>query len=92
MINKIQNLLFIFIFFSIWDIGSYLFETITKKKALYFLRYQLDRRNLRNFVKKSKKLNDGVWKMRVNEDNMILCACMHTGVHVVGLENLESKL
>ena len=30
--------------------------------------------------------------MRVNEDNIILCTCMHTGVHVVDLESLESKL
>ena len=54
--------------------------------------YVLDKRNLKNFIKKSKKLGGGVWKMRVNEDNLILCACMHTGVHVVDLKDLESKL
>ena len=53
--------------------------------------YVLDKRNLKSYVKKSEKLNGGVWKMRVNEDNYILCACMHTGVHVVDLENLKSN-
>ena len=54
--------------------------------------YVLDKRNFKKYVKNSKKLNGGVWKMHVNEDNLILCACMHTGVHVVELESLESKL
>ena len=54
--------------------------------------YVLDKRNLKNFIKKSKKLGGGVWKMHVNEDNLILCACMHTGVHIVDLDDLESKL
>lgn len=55
--------------------------------------YILDKRNTKTWVNKSKKLNGGVWKLRFNKDySHLLCACMHTGVHVVDVENLESKL
>lgn len=55
--------------------------------------YVLDKRNLKKSVKESKKLNGGVWKMKLDEERgLILCACMHTGVHVVDSESLESRL
>ncbi|RMZ96271.1 diphthine methyltransferase [Brachionus plicatilis] len=55
--------------------------------------YVLDKRNLKRSVKESKKLNGGVWKMKLDGNKgLILCACMHTGVHVVDSESLESRL
>jgi diphthamide biosynthesis protein 7 len=52
----------------------------------------LDKRNLKHSIKQSKKLDGGVWKMKINsERNLVLCACMHTGVHLVDLNTLESK-
>lgn len=55
--------------------------------------YVLDKRNLKKSVKESKKLNGGVWKMKLDgQRGLILCACMHTGVHVVDSEKLQSQL
>jgi diphthamide biosynthesis protein 7 len=55
--------------------------------------YVLDKRNLKSSVSQSKKLDGGVWKMKLNvEKNLLLCACMHTGVHVVNLNTLKSEL
>jgi diphthamide biosynthesis protein 7 len=55
--------------------------------------YVLDRRNLKSSVKTSKKLDGGVWKMKLNaEKGLLLCACMHTGVHLVDLSTLQSEL
>ena len=55
--------------------------------------YVLDKRNMKDYVKKSAKLGGGVWKMKINEEkSLILCACMHTGVHLVDLDGLKSQL
>lgn len=55
--------------------------------------YVLDKRNLKRSVKESKKLDGGVWKMKLEDQKgLILCACMHAGVHVVDSENLQSRL
>lgn len=50
----------------------------------------IDRRALKSSVAESKKLNGGVWKIKPNRD-ILLCACMHTGVHIVDNE-LDSVL
>ena len=55
--------------------------------------YVLDKRNMKRSVNESKKLDGGVWKMKCNaEKNLILCACMHTGVHIVDAKSLSSVL
>lgn len=55
--------------------------------------YVLDKRNLKKSLLKSDKLGGGVWKMKLHPfKNLLLCACMHIGVHIVKTENLESVL
>lgn len=55
--------------------------------------YIIDKRHNKSPLKTSKKLNGGVWKMKVNlSKRLILAACMHTGVHIVNLDTLESCL
>lgn len=56
--------------------------------------YVLDKRNMKRSVKQSKKLNGGVWKIKLHTNkNMLLCACMHTGLHIVETDNdLETQL
>lgn len=55
--------------------------------------YVLDKRNMKRSLQESKKLNGGVWKIKPNKKrNLLLCACMHTGVHLVNATSLESEL
>ena len=55
--------------------------------------YVLDKRNLKTPLKRSDSLNGGVWKMKIHPSrNLILCACMHIGVHLVNAESLTSEL
>ena len=55
--------------------------------------YVLDKRNFKQSIKESSKLNGGVWKIKPNKNkNLFLCACMHTGVHLVNSDTLESEL
>lgn len=55
--------------------------------------YVLDKRNLKRSINESKKLNGGVWKMKTNKSrDLLLCACMHTGVHLVNAATLNSEL
>ena len=55
--------------------------------------YRLDKRNLKRSVAQSPKLNGGVWKMKIHPfKDLLLCACMHTGAHVVEMGSLESCL
>ena len=53
----------------------------------------LDKRNLKRSINESKKLNGGVWKIKPNKNrNLLLCACMHTGAHLINATTLESEL
>ncbi|CAF0716232.1 unnamed protein product [Brachionus calyciflorus] len=55
--------------------------------------YVLDKRNLKRSLNESKKLNGGVWKIKLHkEKDLLLCACMHKGVHIVNSNSLESSL
>lgn len=55
--------------------------------------YVLDKRNMKRSVNESKKLNGGVWKMKLHpRKDLILCACMHTGAHLVNVHDLKSEL
>ena len=51
--------------------------------------YLLDKRNKKKAIQESKRLNGGVWKMVLHPD-YIVCACMHTGLHIVDYNSLES--
>jgi diphthine methyl ester acylhydrolase len=55
--------------------------------------YVLDKRNMKKSLKQSSKLGGGVWKMKLHPTkNLLLCACMHIGVHLVDTTDLNSKL
>ena len=55
--------------------------------------YVLDKRNMKRSVAQSKKLDGGVWKMKLHPTrDLLLCACMHTGAHLVDTLNLKSLL
>jgi diphthine methyl ester acylhydrolase len=55
--------------------------------------YVIDKRNSKSFVKKSAKLNGGVWKIKPNsQDSLLLCACMHYGVLLLDWDSLQTKL
>jgi diphthamide biosynthesis protein 7 len=55
--------------------------------------YVLDKRNMKSSLKQSSKLGGGVWKMKIHPiKNLLLCACMHIGVHLVDTTDLSSKL
>jgi diphthamide biosynthesis protein 7 len=55
--------------------------------------YVLDKRNMKKSVNQSKKLNGGVWKMKLHSNrDLLLCACMHTGAHLVDTTHLNSQL
>jgi WD40 repeat protein len=53
----------------------------------------LDKRNFKRSINESKKLDGGVWKIKPNKSrNLLLCACMHTGAHLINATTLESEL
>jgi diphthine methyl ester acylhydrolase len=55
--------------------------------------YILDKRNTKRSVKESNKLNGGVWKIKLHPvKDLFLCACMHTGVHIVDTNTLTSQV
>lgn len=55
--------------------------------------YVLDKRNLKKSLNQSEKLDGGVWKMKLHSNkNLFVCACMHTGLHVINSESLKSEL
>jgi diphthine methyl ester acylhydrolase len=52
--------------------------------------YVLDKRNMRNCLKKSAKLGGGVWKMKLHSNrDILLLACMHYGVNIVNIDNFD---
>ena len=52
--------------------------------------YVLDKRNMKNSLKKSSRLGGGVWKMKVHpKKDMLLLACMHYGVNIVNFDNFD---
>ena len=57
-------------------------------KIKLFVKFLVMDRCKYNNVKKG-----GVWKMKLHEEkDLLLCACMHTGAHVVDAHSLKSEL